>query len=66
MKEHMAEEGANFEQDKIYIGGVVYNHYYRFVLSQKNKHFSAERGSIAGNFQGYGQGDGKRKGMLHC
>ena len=66
MKKYMVEEGASFEQDKIYTGGVVYNHRYHYVLSQKNKYFSAERGSIAGNFHGYGQGDGKRKGMLHC
>lgn len=54
MKKYMVEEGASFEQDKIYIGGMVYNHRYHYVLSQKNKYFSAERGSIAGNFHGYG------------
>ena len=35
MKKYMVEEGASFEQDKIYIGGMVYNHRYHYVLSQK-------------------------------
>ena len=39
MKKYMVEEGASFEQDKIYIGGMVYNHRYHYVLSQKNKYF---------------------------
>jgi len=60
------EEGESFGQEKIHIGGMVDNNRYRFVFGQKSRHFSAERGSTASDFQVYGQGDGKRKGMLHC
>ena len=66
MKEYMDEEGESFEQGKKYISKMAYNNRYRILPGKKSRHFSAERGSIASDFQGYGQGDGKREGMLHC
>ena len=60
------KEEESFGHEKIYISGMFGDNCGRLVFGQKSRYFSAERGSVAGNFHGYGQGDGKRKGMLHC
>lgn len=50
MKGNTVVGEESFEEEKKYIGGMLYNNYFRLVLDRKNKHFSAASCSAASNF----------------